>query len=93
MALIALKEIDFDRATGKLSDTDYDTLKARYTAEALSAIREDEPDGPDAVERLIADRAAAIQSGQGFCTACGTALDAGTRFCTECGTAVGATGR
>src|SRR5213595_339239 len=39
VALRALKEIEFDRATGKLSDTDYDQLKAKYTAEALAALR------------------------------------------------------
>src|SRR6058998_3560197 len=39
VALRALKEIDFDRATGKLSDEDYGTLHARYTAEALDALR------------------------------------------------------
>jgi hypothetical protein len=39
VALRALKEIEFDRATGKLSDDDYETLKARYTAEALAALR------------------------------------------------------
>ena len=39
VALRALKEIEFDRATGKLSDTDYDQLKAKYTQEALVAMR------------------------------------------------------
>src|SRR2546425_8146513 len=39
VALRALKEIEFDRATGKLSDTDYDALKAEYTAAALAALR------------------------------------------------------
>ena len=29
-ALLALKEIEFDRATGKLSDEDYTELHARY---------------------------------------------------------------
>jgi hypothetical protein len=29
-ALLALKEIEFDRATGKLSDEDYNALKAKY---------------------------------------------------------------
>jgi hypothetical protein len=37
VALRALKEIEFDRATGKLADADYDALKQRYTAEALEA--------------------------------------------------------
>ena len=39
VALRALREIDFDRATGKLSDADYDALKAKYTSEALAALR------------------------------------------------------
>src|SRR5882672_10457828 len=39
VALRALKEIEFDRATGKLSDTDYEQLKAKYTQEALAAMR------------------------------------------------------
>src|SRR2546425_9402467 len=39
VALRALKEIEFDRATGKLSDTDYDALRAEYTAAALAALR------------------------------------------------------
>lgn len=88
IALIALKEIDFDRATGKLSDTDYDTLKSRYTSEALTAIREDEAGGPDAVEALIAERAQGIAAGRRYCTSCGKALDAAQKFCTECGEAV-----
>jgi hypothetical protein len=46
VALRALKEIEFDRATGKLADVDYDALKAKYTAEALAALRaEGEPRG------------------------------------------------
>src|SRR3989442_11196200 len=39
VALRALKEIEFDRATGKLSDTDYEQLKAKYTEAALAALR------------------------------------------------------
>jgi hypothetical protein len=39
VALRALKEIEFDRATGKLSDADYDNLKTKYTMEALAALR------------------------------------------------------
>jgi hypothetical protein len=42
MALAALKEIEFDRATGKLSDEDYTDLKARYTAEALAVLRQED---------------------------------------------------
>ena len=41
-ALLALKEIEFDRATGKLSDVDYDGLKTQYTGMALAAMRGEE---------------------------------------------------
>src|SRR5256886_13300021 len=41
VALRALKEIEFDRATGKLSDADYEALKAKDTVEALEALRAD----------------------------------------------------
>ncbi|HWA15553.1 MAG TPA: zinc ribbon domain-containing protein [Gemmatimonadales bacterium] len=39
VALAALREIEFDRATGKLSDEDYAALKRKYTAEAIAVLR------------------------------------------------------
>lgn len=38
-AVDALRELEFDRQTGKISDGDYESLKTRYTAQALTAIR------------------------------------------------------
>ena len=38
-AIDALREIEFDRATGKLSDDDYAALKAEYTRTALVELR------------------------------------------------------
>ena len=38
-AIAALREIEFDRATGKLSEADYAELKARYTKEAIAVMR------------------------------------------------------
>jgi hypothetical protein len=38
-AIDALREIEFDRATGKLSDDDYAALKAQYTRTALVELR------------------------------------------------------
>ena len=38
-AVDALRELEFDRQTGKISDSDYGTLKARYTEEALIVMR------------------------------------------------------
>jgi rRNA maturation endonuclease Nob1 len=79
IALAALKEIEFDRATGKLSDVDYQMLMARYTGQAVEAMRAEEkseqpaaaqPDAPmtgadsaAAVESVIAAKVRAIRSG------------------------------
>ena len=40
VALRALKEIEFDRATGKLSDSDYDALNRQVTAATLEIARD-----------------------------------------------------
>ena len=39
LAVDALRELEFDRQTGKISDADYGPLKARYTDEALAVMR------------------------------------------------------
>lgn len=38
-AVDALREIEFDHATGKLSDRDYSELRTTYTERALAAMR------------------------------------------------------
>jgi hypothetical protein len=67
IALTALKEIEFDRETGKLSDADYEFLKAKYTAAALEALRLEsaEPglgETSDDVEAIIAAKVRALRS-------------------------------
>lgn len=67
IALAALKEIEFDRETGKLSDRDYEFLKAKYTAAALEALRGDgSPVSPTPVpgdiESMIAAKVRALRS-------------------------------
>jgi len=39
IAVDALRELEFDRETGKISDSDYEPLKARYTEQALAVMR------------------------------------------------------
>ena len=101
VALRALKEIEFDRATGKLSDADYDALNAKYTAEALTALRADSaamPGAPPVVTRPRAVAPAARpacpthgvrpEAGARYCSACGRRLDTAPGFCAKCGRAL-----
>lgn len=88
-AVRALREIEFDRATGKLSDADYEGLKAQYTARALTEMRAQQPSPvanaavADLAELFIRNARASTSS----CRRCGTVppeLDA--VFCSSCGT-------
>jgi hypothetical protein len=38
-AVEALRELEFDRQTGKISASDYESLKARYTEQAVAVMR------------------------------------------------------
>lgn len=86
-ALLALKEIEFDRATGKLSDEDYAELKARYGREALAAMDTEAEQaktvagGEDPAEALIRS----VKSGLQVCANCGPRPETSAHFCSECG--------
>jgi hypothetical protein len=99
VALRALKEIEFDRATGKLTDADYDELKRRYTAEALQALRVEAVPTPVAAiaPHLAApvgtDRACPVhgqrpESDPRYCSECGRRLEPAAAFCSRCGAAM-----
>jgi len=96
VALLALKEIEFDREMGKLSDGDYQYLKDKYIAEALEALREDEgARAPDDVEALIAHRVRTLRSaaatappGAPVCPSCGPRPEADAMYCSTCGGAL-----
>ena len=66
-AVDALREIEFDRATGKLSDFDYDSLKASYTQRALTAMRGEKGS-------VCENCGPRPETGALFCSNCGTAL-------------------
>lgn len=100
VALLALKEIEFDRATGKLSDTDYDSLKARYSQEALAALEADEDlagragttgDPEDLIAARLRQLRVAPASGQPApppCPTCGPRPEPDALFCSSCGQAL-----
>lgn len=102
-ALLALKEIDFDRATGKLSEGDYAQLREKYVAEALEVLRRDDPEagaeaaGPsDPAEALVAHRARVLSgdsNGAGpECPRCGPRPEADALFCSNCGEPIASPG-
>ena len=92
-AVAALREIEFDRETGKLSDRDYADLKRRYTQAAIDELRaaktakeSSKPsvtpaESSDLVEAAIA-RARAQQKS---CAECGPRPEADATYCSDCG--------
>ena len=97
VALRALKEIEFDRATGKLADADYDALKHRYTEDALQALRAEEPAPPPvtaparpvaAASRSCPTHEARPERDAAFCSECGRRLEGAHGFCSRCGAAM-----
>ena len=99
IALTALKEIEFDRETGKLSDADYELLKARYTAAALEAMRHETKEESDDVEAIVAAKVRALRFASAAtsnppeglagpapaCTTCGPRPEPDAVFCSSCG--------
>ena len=82
-AVVALREIEFDRATGKLSDTDYAELRARYTERALDAMRlaDAPPIEPDPVEAVVLAYRARLRA----CVQCGPRPEPDAIYCSHCG--------
>jgi hypothetical protein len=84
-AVQALREIEFDRETGKLSDSDYAALKTRYTREAVAAMRDEDAGvaGPigDAAEAVILQ----YRRRQLGCTVCGPRPEPDAIYCSTCG--------
>ena len=66
-AVDALRELEFDRETGKISDSDYEPLKARYTEQALAVMRA----GTASVCEKCGPRP---ERDAEFCSNCGSAL-------------------
>lgn len=86
-AIVALREIEFDRATGKLSDADYNALKARYTREALEVMRGGaaEISAPPPSEDEIEAAVRAYRARHAECPACGPRPESDAVFCSSCG--------
>jgi hypothetical protein len=96
LALRSIKELEFDRAMGKLSAADFDEMAGRLRTRALGLMKQLEQGRDEytaAIERelqtRLQGRVIASAPGGRSCT-CGTSNDADARFCKACGTKLGA---
>jgi hypothetical protein len=91
--LVALKEIEFDHRTGKLSEDDFRKLDSEYRVRAVETLRriEDLGSGSDedplaAVEADVRTALGAVpQAGPRACVGCGERITNSNRFCSNCG--------
>lgn len=86
LAVAALREIEFDRATGKLSDADYAQLKQRYTERAIAAMRAEDAGAKGAMpDDEIEAAVLAWRARQPLCATCGPRPESDAVYCSTCG--------
>jgi hypothetical protein len=84
VAVAALREIEFDRATGKLSDADYAQLKEQYTRQALATMRRSTLE-TSAAEDEVESAIRAYRIARPTCGSCGPRPESDAVFCSNCG--------
>jgi len=107
LTLRSIKELEFDRAMGKVSEKDFAEMSARLRMRAAGLIRQLDAGAVyrEEIEKEIARRVKPSRSessrvaskettaraASGVCAACATANDADARFCKHCGASLGRT--
>ena len=100
VALTALRDLEYDRATGKLDEDDYGQLRTELSREALEHLGEegggDGGSGPDRaskeLEEEIAELRKAIREGM-QCSGCEHLNRLGAMYCARCGEGLGGGGK
>jgi hypothetical protein len=92
LTLRSIKELEFDRAMGKLSDADWKEMSGRLRARAAGLMKQLDAGAGyrEQIERDLAKRLAAPPDAKSlvtgnFCTECGTKNDGDAKFCKNCG--------
>ena len=94
-----MKELEFDRAMGKVSDQDFDEMGGRLRARARTLLKQldvDETAYRDLIERELAERlqgvglepviaSASPVAERVACASCGTSNEPDAKFCKGCG--------
>ena len=95
LTLRTIKELEFDRAMGKISQKDFDDMVARLRQRALALMKElDEGRSyTTVIERDLQERLSRLPANEGSARlqpscACGAALDEDSVFCKKCGARV-----
>ena len=85
LTLRSLKELEFDRSMGKVSDADFAEMRDKLRARAVRLMTDLEGSTlyRDHIERDLAAIAAAPEARA--CAGCGTVNDTDARFCKQCG--------
>jgi hypothetical protein len=84
-AILALREIEFDRATGKLSEADYLELKRTYSERAVREMRVIGEASPAAPLDDIEARVRAYRLTHRECPTCGVRPEVDAAYCSTCG--------
>jgi hypothetical protein len=100
LVLRSIKELEFDRAMGKLSDKDFAEMSGRLRARAAGLIQQLDAGASyrDQIQREIERRmrkgtaagsSASAKTAAAACASCGVANDPDARFCKGCGSKLG----
>jgi hypothetical protein len=91
LVLRSIKELEFDRAMGKVSDKDFAEMGTRLRARAAGLLRQLDAGASyraqieNAIEQRVGVKAAPSMATARACPSCGTENDADARFCKHCG--------
>ena len=77
--VVAIRDLDHDYETGKISETDYESFREELRARALALLRQ---------ERLEQRHEHASAPAPAACPACAAVVRPGDRFCAQCGAPV-----
>ena len=95
LALRSIKELEFDRAMGKMSPADFDEVAGRLRARAIALMKQIDASDPALgyrarIEQELASRLEKATPSPPTCT-CGTVNDLDAAFCKRCGSPLQAT--
>lgn len=96
LVLRSIKELEFDRAMGKVSEADFEEMGRRLRARAIRLMKQLDVEAVDflaVIERELEERLGraaeppppAAEVSTLTCDGCGTPNDGDARFCKECG--------